>query len=413
MSPSRNTVRDLRRLNRQRVLRQIYFDAPISRLDVSRRLGLSPATVTSVVAELLSEGLVVESGSEESDGGRPRTLLTINPDYGFIVGVDFGETRVQLEIFDLMLHKLHDTYRPVNPTSAQPHEVVQQIDEGLEELITQTRVDLAQIIGVGLGNPGIVDIANEVLVFAPNWGWHQIPLQKMLAARLRLPIYLDNGVKAMAQAEQWFGAGQDVDDLVVLMVGTGVGASIITGRQLYRGATNSAGEWGHTSIDRNGRLCRCGSHGCLEAYVGATGIIQRLREYAPDSPLLVNDDRVVTIAAIFDAARHGDPAAGSVLQETVEYLGMGIANLINLFNPQRILLGGWVGLHFDAPLLAQVSEVTAQYALSQPFLGTTIAACKLGQDALCMGAATLVLDAFLASAGQMRRSTFRPVGALL
>jgi predicted NBD/HSP70 family sugar kinase len=234
----------------------------------------------------------------------------------------------------------------------------------------------------------------------------------MLTTRLRLPIYLDNGVKAMAQAEQWFGAGQGVEDLAVLMIGTGVGAGIITNGRLYRGATNSAGEWGHTSIERNGRICRCGSHGCLEAYIGAPGIIQRLRERAPGSSLLNSNDQTAIIAALFDAARQDDPDALSVLQETVEYLGIGIANLINLFNPQRILLGGWVGLHFDAPLLAQVSKVTAQYALSQPFLGTTIGVCKLGQDALCMGAATLVLDAFLTRAGQMQRSTTRSVGVL-
>jgi len=412
MSPSRRTVRDLRRSNREHILRQIYFDAPISRLDVSQRLRLSPATVTSVVAEFLSEGLVIESGLEESEGGRPRTLITINRDYGLIVGIDFGETGIQLELFDLTLRKLNHICYPLSPTTTQPQQVVQQIGEGLDELIAQSKIDSAHVIGVGVGNPGIVDVANEVLVFAPNWGWRQIPLLAMLTAHLHLPIYLDNGVKAMAQAEQWFGAGQDVDDLAVLMIGTGVGAGIITNGRLYRGATNSAGEWGHMVIERNGRACSCGSRGCLEAYIGAPGIIQRLREHAPHSRLLDGDDQTVIIAAVFDAARRGDSDACSILQETVEYLGIGIANLINLFNPQRILLGGWVGLHFDAPLLAQVSEVAAQYALSQPFLGATIGVCKLGQDALCMGAATLVLDAFLTSAGQLQRLTPRPIGVL-
>ncbi|HEY0739354.1 MAG TPA: ROK family transcriptional regulator [Herpetosiphonaceae bacterium] len=408
MAAPRSTVRDLRRSNRERMLRQLYFNAPISRLDLSQRLGLSPATVTHAVAEFLSDGLIVESGVEESEGGRPRTLLRINADYGYLIGVDVGETDIQLEIFDLTLRKLQLIRRPVSSGPTLPEQVVQQITEGVAELIAHAGIEPSQLLGIGVGMPGIVDVSSGVSVFAPNWGWRQIPFLELLSAHVAAPIYLDNGAKAMSQAEQWFGAGQGVDDLAVLLIGTGVGSSIIIDGRLHRGATNSSGEWGHTSIEARGRLCRCGSRGCLEAYIGAPGIIQRLREQAPESPLLEHEQQTAIIAEIFRAAQAGDTAAQQVLHETIEYLGVGIANLINLLNPQRILLGGWVGMHFDPALLARVSEVAARYTLMQPFQAARIAACQLGQEAVCMGAATLVLDAFLTSAGHGLRGGAYP-----
>ena len=215
-----------------------------------------------------------------------------------------------------------------------------------------------------------------------------------------MPIYLDNGAKAMAQAESMFGAGQGIEHLAVLLVGMGIGAGIIAHGSLYRGATNSAGEWGHTLIELDGRLCRCGSHGCLEAYAGAPGIIERLREVAPQSSLLQSDDQESTLAAIVDAARHEDSAAAQVLKDTAHYLGAGIANLINLFNPQLIVLGGWAGLQIGEYILPELRRFVERYALKQPFHATRIDLCQLGQDAVAMGAASLVLEQFLMTTGR-------------
>jgi DNA-binding Lrp family transcriptional regulator len=188
MTSSRSTVRDLRRSNRERLIRQLYFDAPISRLDLSQRLGLSPATVTHAVAEFLNDGLIVESGVEESEGGRPRTLLTINAAYGYMIVVDVGETDIQLEIFDLTLRKLRLIRRPVSSSAAQPEQVVQQISEGIAELIASSGVEPQQILGIGVGMPGIVDVSSGVSVFAPNWGWRQIPFLELLSAMVLLEL---------------------------------------------------------------------------------------------------------------------------------------------------------------------------------------------------------------------------------
>jgi predicted NBD/HSP70 family sugar kinase len=235
----------------------------------------------------------------------------------------------------------------------------------------------------------------------------------MLRERINLPIVLDNGAKAMAQAELWFGAGRGADDLAVLLIGTGIGAGIITQGALYRGATNGAGEWGHTTLALDGRPCRCGSRGCLEAYAGAAGIIASLREASPQHPpSRANDDQEGTITALVAAALRGDPTAVRVLEETTHYLGAGIANLVNLFNPQRIVIGGWVGQHIGPYILPRLREVVGRYALGQPLAATDIVLGRLGQDAVAMGAATLALDAFLAEVGDHRgRRAHRPAAA--
>ncbi len=412
MAAARSTVRDLRRRHRRLVLQHLYVDGRMSRLEMSQRCGLSAATITNVVAELLAEGIVVEAGSKESEGGRPRTILAVNPRYGYFVGVDVGETLVRIELFDLTLRTLRTVTHPLTPDDNRPSSVVRHIVTGLDTVLAGAAIPADNVVGIGIGVPGVVERAGSVLVHAPSWGWRAVPLMAMLDEQIALPIALDNGAKAMAQAELWFGAGRGVDDLAVLLIGAGIGAGIITQGALYRGATNGAGEWGHTTLALDGRLCRCGSHGCLEAYAGAAGIMASLREADPHSPLIAdNDDQEGTIMALAAAAGRGDPVAVRVLEETTHYLGAGIANLINLFNPRRIVVGGWVGQHIGPSILPRLREVVARYALAQPLSAATVVPGQLGPDAVAMGAATLALDVFLTEAGDARRRRSRHVAA--
>ncbi len=390
----------------------------MSRLELGHRSGLSAATVTNVVAELLAEGIVVEAGSEESDGGRPRTILAINPAYGYFVGVDVGETVVCIELFDLTLRSLRTVTHPLTATDNRPVTVVRHIVAGLDSVLAAAAVRPDNVIGIGIGVPGVVERAGGaggVLVHAPSWGWQAVPLMAMLDEQITLPIALDNGAKAMAQAELWFGAGRGVDDLAVLLIGTGIGAGIITQGGLYRGATNGAGEWGHTTLALDGRLCRCGSRGCLEAYAGAPGIMVSLRAASPRSLLFKDgddgDDQEGTIMALVAAAVRGDPVAVRVLEDTTHYLGAGIANLINLFNPRRIVVGGWVGQLVGPYILPRLREVVARYALGQLLSAAAVVPGQLGPDAVAMGAATLALDVFLTEAGDDRSRRSRQVAA--
>jgi predicted NBD/HSP70 family sugar kinase len=389
------TVLDIRRVNRSRVLRRIYLDRSVSRQELSQLTGLSSATVTNVVTELLQEGVVVEAGVEESQVGRPRSILTINPTYGYFLGVEIGETLTRIEFFDLTLCKLGAAACPLALHESEPEQLVELIHSQIKALLGEAGVTPEKVIGVGVGVNGVVELTDPVTVSLPSWGWRDVFFGHLLQQRLGMPIYLDNGAKAMAQAESLFGAAQGSEYVAVLLVGTGIGAGIIAYGSLYRGTINSAGEWGHTCLELDGRWCRCGSRGCLEAYAGAPGILERLREVDPQSPLLQSNDQHGSLAAIVDAAWQGEPIASRVLKDTAHYLGVGIANLINLFNPQLILLGGWAGLLIGEYILPELRQVVKRYALRQPLSVTRIDLCQLGEDAVPMGAATLGLEQFL------------------
>ncbi|MEU6853280.1 ROK family transcriptional regulator [Actinacidiphila alni] len=396
----KRTVRDLRRGNRASLLRHLYFEGPLSRQELGRDTGLSAGSISNVVGELIADGMVEEAGAVESDGGRPRILLQVSAGYGYVVGVDVGETRVRVELFDLALTERASADLPLSDSGHDVDHVVRLALEGIESVVREAGIDDSEVLGVGIGVPGIVEQGDTapgegdgVVVHGQTIGWDAVPFGRLLRAGTALPLHIDNGAKTLGQAEMWFGGGRGSGNVVIALLGSGVGAAVVADGQPYRGASSSAGEWGHTTLRVGGRTCRCGSRGCLEAYVGAEALLGRW----PGAPEGVSEE--TGLAALIAAADH-DPEAGALLAEAAEYLGAGIADLINLFNPQRIVIGGWAGLLLGPRLLPTVREVAAAYSLRQPCEQTSIELGRLGADAVTVGAATLPLARFLDTGGE-------------
>lgn len=314
MERRRATVRDLRRDNRSVLLSALYFDQPCSRYDLCD----SAASVSNGIRELIDEGIAAEAGSVDSDGGRPRVLLQVSPDYGYVIGVDVGETRVQVALFDLMMTERVKADYPLEPRQHGPDVIVEAVLAGLEAVLTSAGVTPSAVLGVGVGVPRIVENGPEVLVHGQPFGWESVPLKRLLRSGTRLPLHIDNGAKTMGQAELWFGAGRGAQHAVVCLIGSGVGASIITSRNTHRGYAPNAAGWGHTTVAVGGRACRCGSRGCLEAYIGAEAILDRFGRPLP------GDDEESALAALIDMAATS-PAAEQVLAEAALYVGVGIA----------------------------------------------------------------------------------------
>jgi predicted NBD/HSP70 family sugar kinase len=402
MVAKRATVRDMRRSNRAVLLSKIYLDGPLSRHELTQLTSLSPASVSTLVAEFLDEGLVEEAGSVESDGGRPRVLLRVAPGFGHVIGVDVGETRVTVELFDMSMAALAKADYPIEREPLAAESAVRHILDGVSAVAAQAGVARESILGVGVAFPGVVDSGEDGMVHAQSIGWDGIPVKAMLRAGTDIPIHIDNGAKTLGQAEMWFGAGRGAQDAVIALVGSGVGAAVVAGGASYRGARSSAGEWGHTTIVYGGRHCRCGARGCLEAYVGAEGILDRYRE-ANRGRAAVGIDEESAIGAII-AAADTSTTAQKVLSETVGYLGAGIATLINLFNPERIVLGGWAGTALGGRWLPEIRAAAAEHALKRPYSQASITLCELGPDAVALGAATLPVAELLANGGM------RPAG---
>lgn len=387
----RGTVRDLRRDNRAVVLWSLYLAQARSRPEVGAATGLSAASVTSVVRELIDEGIVVETGLAESDGGRPRAMLAMNPGYGYVIGVDIGETRIRVELFDLtMTERARAEYSLNRAAEHDVDVVVEQIVSGISAVIADSGVGSDAVLGVGIGVPGIIERGAEVLVHGQTYGWDAVPLERLLQPRTGLPLYFDNGAKAMGQAELWFGAGRGARNAAVVLVGSGVGAALYSGGTAYQGATSSAAEFGHVTVAVGGRRCRCGSTGCLEAYAGAEAILER---YGHGRPMAA-DDQEAALAELI-AAADSSPSAAAVLDETAQYLGAGIGTLINLLGPERVVLGGWAGLLLGARLLPQIRDAARQHSLRHPFDAATLELGCLGPDVVALGAATLPVEAFL------------------
>lgn len=410
---SRRTVRDLRRGNRAEVLQRLYFEGPLSRQELGSVTGLSSGSISNVVAELAAEGLLEEAGIVDSEGGRPRTLLRVAPTSGYLIGIDVGETRVRVELFDLTLTELARADRPLIHHGYDVDWIVAHIRDAVADVLRDAAVATDELIGVGVGVPGIIDRSSPdgVVVHGQTVGWDAVPLEAMLRASAELPsdvpFFIDNGAKTLGQAEMWFGGGRGASDAVIVLFGSGVSACIVVDGALYGGAHSRAVEWGHTTVRIGGRRCRCGSPGCLEAYVGAEAIRERWLETG--GPLASSAGEETALATLLAAAvpAGGEPAADAeaarLLDETAEYLGAGIADLVNLFGPERILIGGWAGLLLGPALLPAVRRYAERYAMRHPAERVTIDLGQLGADAVTLGAATLPLADFFARGGRRRQ----------
>ncbi|MCY0951343.1 ROK family protein [Streptomyces sp. H27-S2] len=410
---SGRTVRDLRRENRTAVLQRLYFDGPLSRFSLGPATGLSSGSISNVVAELVTDGLVEEAGSVESAGGRPRTLLRVSPTSGYMIGVDVGETRIRIEVFDLTLTELARVERPLEtagPRRVDRYDVavvVRHLREGITEVLHRAGIAPERLLGVGIGVPGIVARTEDgAVVHGQTIGWDAVPLERMLRDSHLLPetvpYYIDNGAKTLGQAEMWFGAGRGARNAVVVLFGSGVGACVVSEDT----RTGRAIEWGHLTVRVRGRRCRCGAQGCLEAYAGAEALLERWAEAGGRPPADTDEETALTamLAAAYpapgpDGTPDADTTALAVLEETAEYLGAGFSDLINLFQPERILVGGWAGLQLGTRFLDSVRSYATSYALSYPAANVRIDLGTFGPDAVTVGAGILPLADFFARGG--------------
>src|SRR3954452_20243226 len=275
----RTTVRDVRRANRASLLTDLFHGGRQSRQQLGETTALSQASVSNLIGEMIDEGLVEEAGLVGSDGGRPRALLRVAPGYGYVAGADVGETRLLVELYDLAMARLGVAQVSLGDDGPDPQVTAAQLLEGLETVVAEAGIARSQVLGFGVGVPGVVDhCEGSPVVHAQTTGWDAVPLGEMLRAGTDVPVFVENGAKTLGQAEMWFGAGRGARHAVIVMVGTGVGAAVVMDGRGYRGAFSNAGEWGHTTLVYDGDLCRCGAHGCLEAYIGAETVSRKLAE---------------------------------------------------------------------------------------------------------------------------------------
>ncbi len=379
----------VRELNRAILLSHLRRSAPQSRASLAALTGLNKATVSSLINELLEHKLVCELGLADSSGGRRATLLDLNPHAGCLIGVEMSVDYVNAVLTDFRA-EVQWRERAVLGGAADQATTVARTIAMIETARRAAEERGAQVLGVGLGVPGLVDVASGRLVFGPNLGWYDVPIRDLLRERFSFPVFVDNDANASALGEWYFGSAQQVDNFVYLTANMGLGAGVMLGGQVHRGATGYAGEVGHTVIDPDGPPCGCGSRGCWETLAGQRALVRRVATGWHDSGEAAAGGEI-NMECILQAAGAGDPVVLAALEETARYLGLGIANLLNTFNPSEVVLGGVLSTAADY-LLPGIERAIAAHALRWPRQSARLCVSAFRFDACAMGGVALVLQ---------------------
>jgi predicted NBD/HSP70 family sugar kinase len=326
------------------VLNLVYSRRQISRSNLAHELKLVPSYVSLLVRELLTRGSVCEIGAAPSSGGRPGKLLQINPELAHLIGIDIGTVNCRIAVTDF-LGNILAFKRFRSEAQEGPEHVLGVIHKEIEAY----RREFPKITAMGIAQSGFIEHVTGTVLFWPKVrGWRDVPLKALLEREHGIPTMVEDSTRAMAVAEQAFGQGRGLANFVHVMVGTGIGSTIFVDGKLYIGSTGLAGELGHTTIDENGKLCSCGNRGCLELYSSGWALINRVRSGLADgvtsslSKTVEEHPEQLSVEMIVEAAKSGDRLSETVLSEAGTHLGTALAGLVNLLNPEKIILGGAV-----------------------------------------------------------------------
>lgn len=401
LNPLTDTARNARfinKLNKIAVLNLIRKTKNVSRADIAKLSGLSAPTVSRIVEALIKAGLVREIGAGASKGGRRPTMLRFSDQDNCIIGVDLGTTNIYGVLSDFDAKIIAEIRRPTRIESGFAS-VMKSTADLISDLIATPLGKKKRIFGIGMAVAGLVNRAENIVEFSPDFHWHRVNVVEALGQYHKVPIIFDNVTRVMALGEMWYGLGRQFKNLICVNVGYGIGAGIIVdGKPLY-GSLGLAGEFGHVTLDRNSRvLCDCGNYGCLEALSSGNAIAKaaqaRLREDSREGALrdaCEGDPDRVTTEMVAYAAQRGDPLAFEVFNTAVEYLGIGIAGLVNLFSPEAVVIGGGVA-QAGSILFDKVRETVKSRALNKISSNLVIKPASFGMKAAAMGAVSLILS---------------------
>lgn len=375
-------------------LEALWYNERISRADLSRQLGISRSTASEVVNALLQTGLVAEVGDGPSRGGRRPILLEFQDDAFRILGVDMGATHVGVALTDLR-GRILAWREELHPVRSDPDGTRALIVRLSEACLDEVPGALGTLLGMGIAVAAPVD-HRDPKHLSPTVlpAWEGQSGFESIEAHFGVPVFIDNDANLGAIAERWWGAGRGVDDFTFIKLSTGIGAGLLVGGRVYRGATNAAGEIGHVSIDPKGEPCVCGNRGCLVTFVGSEALVRRARAGLADHPTSLLCGCPVTTLRIEEAALAGDRLAVRVVREAAHHLGVAIAGLLNLLNPGAVILGGSLARLGDE-LLVPLRKTVIQRTLVSSVAASEIRVSELGGQGIALGASTLVLAAAL------------------
>ena len=391
METSATDHKVMRDINQNRLLNLIRLNGPVSRPELATITGLSPATVLALTNDLISRQVVIEKGTANAPRGRRPTLLEIDSKGGYAIGLMIREHEtvgVVVNLHGSVVSSLHWDLTLINQDAQQ---TIELIAERVEELITHAGFTRERIIGVGCAISGFIDSQHGICVDSWQLGWHDFELGRPLSERLRMPVLVSNNVGCISCYENLFGRGQAYQNFLTVAIGRGLGLGIVINGELYGGAIGGAGEFGHTIMVVDGRKCECGKRGCLEAYISHRGLLAtytsllKAEGYQQEEP---------TLEQLLHSAS-GDAVARQAFQQAGRMFGVGLANVVNLFNPECIILTG-EGIEFGDRFFDSALQMLHEHTFSR--LGRSLEVLRepwAGYESWARGAGALVLGRFL------------------
>ena len=380
------------------LVKLIHAQGKLSRTELVEQTGYSAFLVARMCDELLTSAFIRETGTGSSTGGRPPTLLSINPDLGRLIGLHIGTFHARIAVTDLLgnalLYRKVPSYVQSDPNSALAH-LIAVVDQCLKD----ARVEHRQIRGVGLGISGVLDRSTGSTLFWPKVPqWVNVPVKKIFEAHFKTVVEVEDTPRTMALAERRFSGAGLASEFVFVSVGAGTGAALFLRDQLYIGTGGFAGEFGHITVDEQGPLCSCGNRGCLEASISASALIKRAQNAVLQGlstalwQLSGGDPSRVSIELIAEAAGLGDRFSQSIFKDAGSFLGLGIVSIVNLLNPSLIVIGGGLALAAGPYLLPAAQQVVRDRAFERQAAQTRIELSSLTEEDWARGAALLVTD---------------------
>lgn len=370
----------LHRANLERVVRAVRMAGSLTQAEIARSTGLSAATVSNIVRELKDGGTVEVTPT--SAGGRRARSVSLSGDAGIVIGVDFGHTHLRVAVGNLAHQVLAEESEPLD-VDASSAEGFDRAEVLVKRLIEATGIGPDKVIGVGLGVPGPIDVESGTLGSTSILpGWTGINPSEELSGRLGVPVYVDNDANLGALGELVWGSGRGVRDLAYIKVASGVGAGLVIDGTIYRGPGGTAGEIGHITLDESGPVCRCGNRGCLETFTAARYVLPLLQpSHGPG----------LTMERVVQLAREGDPGCRRVIGDVGRHIGSGVANLCNLLNPSRVVLGGSLAEAGEL-VLGPIRGSVSRYSIPSAARQLSVLPGALGGRAEVLGALALVLS---------------------
>lgn len=384
--------------NKKNILRIIYREGGISRNDLIERTGLSLPTVIKFVTEFIGDNAVEEFGTLESTGGRKSSRLRVKPDFAYIVGIDVGAYSIKLGVVRINGEIVEKEIMPWDQEISAGDASLDKLCTKIQGLLDKHGKD--NFIGIGTGISGMVDRKGNV-IFCPNIsGWDGISIVEILQQRFGVPVFADTSSRCMALAEQWFGAGKGVENQVFVSIGYSIGSGIIVDSQVFKGSGGFSGELGHTQVSEDGIRCTCGNYGCLELYATLPMIIQDVKKrieahngYSPIKTMIpgvggINRD------VMAQALEKGDKVVYEAVMDVGRLIGIALANLANILNPELIILGGGVIENFPV-IVGKIERTIKERALVTIQQSLSVRKSLLGWDGPVKGSAVMVIRKFL------------------